>query len=337
MNWARVYTCKCSVHRVDPRTWADMNELEGVMSFTVKRNCIEKVPLLETGSVTVDGGMDSGWYRLSAVVTQGSVERHDIATVMVDDVVPTYDKGVMSTAACYSVLKPADDMRLVVGSYAPKGSDGAQEAARLLRRCTPAPVVVEGGFVLSSNVVFPVKTTYLAAAWSLLDAGNFCMQIAGDGTITIMPKPTKPSLELGKVTSDILMPEVRPDASTKGVPNRYYAVGGSSVAVAVNDDPTSAVSYQSRGRWVDFVDTSPMLVNGEGLQEYAERKLREMTRAVRKVSYTREYVPNVFPFSVVRGTLPDRGLDGDMVVLSQDIGVSHGIVVQETCGQEVSL
>lgn len=337
MDWSRVYSCRCSIHRVDPRTWADMNELAGVLSFSVKRGCTEKVPLLETGSVTVDGDIASGYYRLSAITSQGVVERHDVATVLIDDANPTYGRAVTNSAACYSTLKPADDMRVVVGTYAPKGSDGAQEAARLLRRCTPAPIRVVGGFVLSSNVVFPTNTTYLAAAWSLLDAGNFCMQISGDGSVAIMPRPTRPSLVLDRDTAGLLMPEVSPNAPTSKVPNRYYAVGGSSVAVAVNDDPDSSVSYQARGRWVDYVDTSPILINGESLQEYAERKLREMTRVTRKVSYTREYAPEVVPFSVIRGNLPDKGLTGDMTVISQAVAVSHGIVVQETCSQEVSL
>ena len=62
-----------------------------------------------------------------------------------------------------------------------------------------------------------------------------------------------------------------------------------------------------------------------------------MTRVTRKVSYTREYSPEVVPYSVIRGNLPDKGLTGDMTVISQAVAVSHGIVVQETCSQEVSL
>ena len=55
------------------------------------------------------------------------------------------------------------------------------------------------------------------------------------------------------------------------------------------------------------------------------------------MSYTREYSPEVVPYSVIRGNLPDKGLTGDMTVISQAVAVSHGIVVQETCSQEVSL
>lgn len=49
-------------------------------------------------------------------------------------------------------------------------------------------------------------------------------------------------------------------------------------------------------------------------------------------SYTREFSPNVHPFSIVRGMLPERGLDGDYRVRTQKLTCDRGITVQEEVG-----
>ena len=46
-------------------------------------------------------------------------------------------------------------------------------------------------------------------------------------------------------------------------------------------------------------------------------------------SYTREYAPNVHPFSVVRGMMPERALDGLYRVRTQKLSCTHGVTVQE--------
>ena len=46
-------------------------------------------------------------------------------------------------------------------------------------------------------------------------------------------------------------------------------------------------------------------------------------------TYKREYAPNVHPFDIVRGMLPERGLDGDYRVLTQKLTCSRGIIVEE--------
>ena len=48
------------------------------------------------------------------------------------------------------------------------------------------------------------------------------------------------------------------------------------------------------------------------------------------VTYTREWAPGVHPFSVVRGALPERGLDGLYRVASQKFTCDKGVQVEET-------
>ena len=49
-----------------------------------------------------------------------------------------------------------------------------------------------------------------------------------------------------------------------------------------------------------------------------------------KLTYKREYSPGVVPFSVVRGALPEWGLDGDYRVKTQRLTCGRGILVEES-------
>lgn len=336
MDFARAYTASYEVARVDVGTWSAVERVTDVSSFSITRSCTESVPMLETASMEVGESFEDGWHRLSLVAEQNGKERFNLGVFLFERSGSTYDHGTRTSKAVgYSVLKPSNDILLPSGTYAPMGVNGAEFAASLLRETTPAPVSVYGSFTLSNNVVFDVGMSSLAAAWAVLDAGGFCIQLSGDGTVNIMRMPDDPSIELSRLNSSLLVPGVSDDENLASVPNRYYAVESGEIAVAVNDDPASVVSYPSRGRWVDTVDTSPKRVNGETLTAYARRMLNAASTVTRKVTYSREYDPEVFPFSVVRGSMPDMGLDGDMRVLSQSLDCSHNIIVNETAGQVV--
>ena len=144
-----------------------------------------------------------------------------------------------------------------------------------------------------------------------------------------MPKPTTPDLELARSDLGMLMPGIHEDEDW-AVPNRYHAVQNGVTATAVNESGDNPLSFKSRGYWEDAYDTSVIRVNGETLQHYAERKLIEASVRQRKVSYVREFQPGVLPFSVVRCSVPELGLDGDARVVSQSLECSNGITVSET-------
>ena len=190
-------------------------------------------------------------------------------------------------------------------------------------------------FTIVEDLVFDIGCSYLEATWTILNAAGWCMQIDGLGVVTIMPKPSEPSLDLGGTNAGLLIPGVDDDFSIIDVPNRYYAVDDGEVAVATNDDPTSIAGYQQRGRWVDLVDNSPVLVDGESLQMYANRKLAEASTVVRTFSYTREFWPDVYPFDIIHASLPSNGIEGDLRVMTQSLECGLGVVVTETSGLEV--
>lgn len=335
MDWTDGYTSEWSVYSVNTDTWADDSVIDGVMSVSVSRDGTDSTPLIETGTMELTAdSFDWAWCRIYMTASQGDTVRIPMATLLFEKQSSRVEKGARTISARgRSVLQPAADVKLARGSYAPAGADGAAHAAALIADCTPAPVVVHGSFTLTDDVVFDLGSSALDAAWLLLNAGNWCMQVEGDGTIHVLPMPTEPSLELDRANAGLLIPGVDDDFSIVDIPNRYYAVSDSEVAVAVNED--GVAGHIARGRWVDVVDSSPVLVDGESLEMYAARKLREASTITRKYSYTREFWPDVVPFSMVRATLPANGIEGNLRVLTQSLTCGKGVTVSEVAGMEV--
>ena len=337
-DWAGGYSAEWAVAKVDPRTWDECGWLDGVLSVEADRSRDGDAPLLESGAMELDSStFEEGWHRVVMTAEQGGRERVAMVTLLFERASARTDHGApILRATGRSVLQPAADVKMAYGSYAPAGCDGAAFSAGLLRACTPAPVAVDGSFTLVDDLVFDIGCSYLEAAWKVLTAADWCMQVNGRGEIAIRKKPTEPALELNKANAGLLVPGVDDDLSLIDVPNRYYAVDDSETAVATNDDPSSALSYASRGRWVDVVDTSPTRVDGESLEMYARRKLAEASLVTRTFTYTREFWPDVAPYDIVRASLPSEGLEGDLRVVSQRLTCGRGVTVEEKAAMEVT-
>lgn len=341
MDWTDGYTATYLVHRVNPKTWENAELVANVDSMQVERDGTGEAPMLESGraAITVPAGESfaPGYYRFTMRAEQNVIEDVDIATLYCHSAGGTTNYGVTDLdIEGESVLKPAADRLLTSGSYAPRGADGARFAADLLGECLHAPIDVGASFALAQHVVFDIGDSYLEAVWSLLKAGGCIMQIDGDGTVSIVKRPTEPSLVLDSSTASMLMPEIQPSVDYDGIPNRYTAIDEFESVTVVNDDPNSITSTVSRGYVKDEVDDSPTRVDGETLTAYARRMLQEKSTVDDERVYDREYYPNVHPFSIVRGNLPSIGFDGDMVVRSQSLKIEHGIVVTEKAAHEIT-
>lgn len=344
IDWSAGYSSSWRLFRVDPATWADAEQVGGVTSVRVERDGSGDAPTIERGSLSFDVGVGeriaTGYYRLALTATQGgATERVDVATLLCESGTGTADRGVVPMDVTgRSVLHPASTEHLTAGSYAPMGYDGARYAAELLRGSINAPVrVAEGAsFTLDQHVVMDAGCSVLAAAWLVLRAGGRVLSIDGRGEVTVLPMPDEPALTLDSAKARLMHAGVTQGVDLSGVPNRYVAVDGTLVATATNDDPTSETSTVARGFVSDVVDRSPKRVNGETLDAYARRRLAELSTVTEVREYSREWWPDVAPFSIVRGSLASVGLDGDMRVMRQSLTCGNGIVVEESAEREVS-
>lgn len=335
MNWSQSYSSQWRVYKVNRNTWADAESVNKVESASVTRTADGS--LLESGSLKVTGDFERDYYRIVMIAQQGGdIERVNVATLLFESTGGNHDYGtILRDINGHSVLYPASTTVVVFGSYAPKGVNGAEYAADMLANVINAPVHVEGSFTLNTNVVHEPSSTVLDAVWEVLEAGNFIIQIDGRGEVYLRPKPTEPALTINNATIRLMANGIDFDMDTSEIPNRYVVIDDINVTIATNNDIDSEISTVNRGYTVDRIDTSPTLVNGESYAAYAERRLEEESILKEERSYQREYTPDVWPYSIVRGSI--EGLSGDFRVSSQSIECSNGIIVKEKAYKEIQL
>lgn len=337
ITWSQDYTVEWRLMRVNKDTWADSGRASYVNNARIDRDMTATVPLLESATfdaqIPVGEDWENGWYRLKAVVTQGiDTETISMGTFRIE---AGTDKVDFSTQSAnlkgYSVLYPASKKYMDLGSYIPIGVDGPEFVRDLLKQggvC--APIHLEGSYSLDDYVTFDNQTQVISVVWDILDAGNYCMVIDGDGEIWVKPKPIQRKIDFNSKTANLLFSGVTRNLDYSNVPNVYKAYNGEVSAKAVNDNPDSIVSTVSRGYEHEEVTVNPMRVNGETLQMYCERMLEEMSTIEKSYVYNRENVSDARPFDVVNMTLPQWGIEGDLRILSQSIECGKSIKISET-------
>ena len=341
IDWTKGYAAHWKAYEVNVPTWADGRTIEGLSSATVERDVTSDAPLVESGSLNLDApvGADFGerYVRLVMVAEQdGETERVDVCTLLCSSSSGDMGRGADALSLeGRSVLWPASKRTLDRGEFVPRGTDCVEWCRGMLDECLAAPIATYGSFTLNEHYVVDLGSTVLEAVWLVLGAGGWCIQIGGDGTVRIVPRPTEPALALDSTRARLLVPGVHHELDWSDVPNRYVVNDGTHYAETVNDEPWSPTSVMARGYIHDAFDSSPTMVDGESPQEYCDRMLEESSTVHDVRSYTREWWPDVTCFSVVRGSVPSIGLDGDMVVERQSLECGHGIKVTEQAYREV--
>ncbi|MBR2189321.1 MAG: hypothetical protein IJ860_07950, partial [Eubacterium sp.] len=310
MEWSKSYSTEWRIFRVNRDTWADAEQVMRVDSMSISRTADGK--LLESGGLEATGELTPDYYRIVMTAIQGGeITRVDVATLLFDIGGGNVNYGAQTQdMSGFSVLYPASKTAIIAGEYAPAGVDGAMYAGDLLASTINAPVEVEGSFTLNDHVVHEPGSYVLDAVWSVLDAGNFVIQIDGRGIVHIRPRPISPALILDSSNTRLLQNGIGISADISSIPNRYIVIIDDNRTIAVNDDPNSEVSTVSRGYFVDVVDESPTPVNGETIGDYATRRLSQLSVLESERTYTREYAPDVNLYDIVRGSI--AGLQGDM-------------------------
>ena len=338
-DFSKSFGFELQVYEVDPVTWADNRLVGGFTSASVSRTTGR---MLESGSFKADMALGEqfgeGYYRLVMRVRQGGLERYDLSTLYCTSISGSVDHGVDEVSIeGVSVLYPAQNKVMEIGSYVPKGADGAAYVRRILSESIHAPVTAAGSFELADDFVFDIGAKVLDCAWDVLESAKWCMQIDGKGRVTIMPVPTRSKLT---ISESVTMAGISYEQAVADVPNRYIAFDGTTLGQCVNEDPESVVSTVSRRFVKDFdggVDTSPALIAGETIDAYCRRKLRELSSVTQQITSTCEYHDGILPFSMVTvRTQPDNEMH-DVMVSSQEITCDQDVSIGETYVREVRL
>lgn len=331
MDWTKGFSASYYMKEVDAPTWRDTETIE-ITGGTLKRESAGLMHSADISCINYPQGTER-WVRVYLDTKQNGASEHvalftGLATSPSKNIKGSYESNKVQ---CYSVLKPADDVLLPRGWYAPM-TNGAQVVAQLLS-VTPAPIeVAEDSPVLSNYIVAEDGETNLSMADKILDAINWRKYITGDGTVRIEPKPTDPVITFDALDNDVILTDIDIEADWYECPNVFRAVSEDLIAVARDDSEDSPLSTVNRGREVWAEDTGAELADNETIGQYAMRKLRESQRIKTKANYRRAYAPTVMPTDLVRIHYPR--LDGVFQVDNQSIELTHGAMTTETVTTE---
>ena len=314
---------------VDPMTWRDVDKVS-ITDGSISRANNGLMESADVDCVNYQQGIEQ-WVRIWMDAKQGDDTEHvalftGLASSPERSLNGTLEKTPLK---CYSVLKPAEDILLQRGWYAPAGIAGSTLVRQLLS-VTPAPVeVVEGAPAIQTSIVAEDNESNLTMAQKILDAINWRLKISGDGRITICPKASDVSGQFDAIDNDIIEPELKISYDWYDCPNVFRAISDDLTGIARDDSEKSPLSTVNRGREVWMNESNCDLADGETLEEYALRRLREEQQKQVVISYDRRYIPGIVPTDRVRLHYPAQRIEGDYEIVSQKITVGYGSSISE--------
>lgn len=236
---------------------------------------------------------------------------------------------INTNVQCYSILKPAQDVLLPRGWYAPVGINGYELVKELLG-VTGAPIIFSGeGTALKQAIIAESNENNLSMAYKILDAMTRRIKLSGDGTINIMPYATNPIVTFDSTSNDILEKKVTLNNDWYNCPNVFRAVVDDSCAIARDESDESPYSIQNRGREIWVEETNCNLNENESPSEYAQRRLKELQKVNTELSYDRRYWPDLNVTDIAMINYPSIHVTGKFLITNQTINLGYGATTSE--------
>lgn len=329
MNWNKGFTSRYYMTRVDPVTWRDTERFD-IISGSISRSGGALMEAADFDAVTVPGNGDV-WIRIYLDARQEGSDAHEaLFTGLMTAPSVTWNGNRKSyRVECYSVLKPAADVLLQRGWYAPAGMNGAELAARLLTIGSIQVEYEENAPALASNIIAEDGESNLSMGQKILDAIGWRIRISGLGHISICPQADTVSQTFDALENDSIELAVTDNHDWFSCPNVFRAVSDGLTAVARDDDEESPLSTVSRGREIWMEESSANLNENEGIAEYAVRRLKEEQSPSREISYTRRFFPDLYVGDMIRIHHPAQNIDADFRISSQQIELGYGARTSE--------
>lgn len=330
MNWNNGFSARYYVSEVDPSTWKDISRIEvkgGSISVTGEglRNAadIDCIDFDRTREFYVRIWMDArqeGESPAHVALFTGlaSAPDRELDGARKDDKIQL----------C-SVLQPCQDVLMQRGWYAPAGTLASIVITDLLS-VTAAPVEIQGETpALLDHIVAEDKENHLTMAEKVLTAIGWRMSVKGDGTILIRPQPTEATAIFDPLENDAIETKIKDSYDWKSAPNVFRATTSTRSVTYRDTDESSILSVPTRGREIWAEDTDCNLNDGESLESYAERRLKEEQAIRRQLSYTRRFRPDLLVSDVVELRYPKQDIYGTFVITSQNIALGSGAPISE--------
>lgn len=341
-DWTKSMDRTYEYYIVDPGTWKDVKRVNGVLTSTLNRD--KTVETLGSATFDIEESIGEAYVRVYLITIQNGVrERHALGTYLVQTPSSSFD-GKMKTISldAYTPLLELKENQPPLGYYVPKEENIMDTAYRLIREKARAPVVqTKCDIKVFTDFVADTEDTWLSYTSDLVSNAKYELDLDELGRILFAPKQDlnamQPVWTYTDDNSSILYPELTVDNDMYDVPNvvevLYTNNGQFFYSRVVNDDETSPISIQNRGREITHRVINPDLmgyINGDKIDEYAKQLLRELSSLVYTVTYTHGYCP-VRVGDCVRLNYTRAGMTNIKArVISQSIECTPSCPVTET-------
>lgn len=329
MEWKDGFSAAYYATFVDKATWRDLERFEitdGSISYTADElRCSATV-----GAVRYEQGTENIIRVYLDAKQTGSAALVPLFTGYATSPAQNFN-GILETNSLdvYSVLTPVRDVLLPRGWYAAAEIPGGALIKNLLAP-TPAPVdIVENSPALKEAIIAEDSETNLSMIEKILAAIDWRMRVSGDGTIHIMPNATAPVVTYDPLDNDAIEPEIEITYDWYQCPNCFRAISGNLTAVAKDEASDSIFSIQNRGREVWMEDTEADLNEGETIEAYALRRLKEEQSVATQAKYKRRFHPDLSVSDLVQLHYPEQGLEGLYKITSMSMDLGYGCSVDE--------
>lgn len=334
MNWNLGFSASYYGTIVDPQSWRDVERFEITEGKISRTND----SLYQSADITcTDWNPDKErWIRVYLEARQNdSGERHALFTGLATSPERNLDGTLVEfPLQCYSVLKPAEDILLQRGWFAPVGVPCDLIIKDLLSVC-PCPVEFGDAIpALNDEIIAEDRESNLSMTRKIINAIGWRLRLLGDGTVQILNDDSNYVTMFDTLQSDVIQPQISVTNDWFNCPNIFRAISGELTATVRDDSPDSLLSTVTRGREVWAEDSNAKYAEGEGIANYALRRLKEEQSYYLKASYNRRYHPNVYPSDKVLLHYPAQAIDGVFRVQSQSIELGYGAGTSEEVSNE---
>lgn len=330
------YSVDYTAFTVSAKTWQDGAEIDllGIDSIEFEAALPNadggSEPPVDTCTITVGEPVGEQWIRVYAIITQDATRTVPLYTGLVTNTRHEWN-GATETwkVDLTGPLARASEKLMPVGWW--WQTDPATKAGDLLSENCPAPVTITKP---ASNMAHPIYAetgeTNLTMAQKLCDTCGYRIRVDADGSITVEPEPTKPSLTIDEGGNDIMLENLDDGSDIGEIPNVFrVSTGDGEVAVFRDTDPSSPYSIVKRGREIWAEETGVSLVEGESAATRAMRGLLAKQRSAITANYSREYADGVHAGDLVKLDMPATKLNGLWRVVRTSLQCDVGIIVDE--------
>lgn len=340
-DWTKTMQQTFEYYMVDPGTWRDIKKIDCVLSSTITRD--STLDTLGSASITVSDSIGECYIRIYLVIIQNGIrEKHALGTFLVQSPSYSFDGKIKNiTLDAYTPLLELKENPTPLGYSVLKDENILDISYRIVREQVRAPVIkTDKDKVLNSNFVANLDDTWITFIKDLLANAEHSLALDDVGRILFVPVQDTMSLQpiwtYNDSNSSILYPSLTVDRDLYGIPNVVEVIYSDGTEYyygkAINNDPSSPISIQNRGREITYRESNPSLLGNpsqDRIQEYAEMLLKEKSSLEYTVTYTHGYCP-VRIGDCVRLNYSRAGINGVKAkVISQNIKCESGCPVTE--------